>query len=277
MAAPVDSVHQTLDQLEAPVDIFFRDDDAGWEDGRLLVLLDLFAHYEVPIDLAAIPCALSAGLSRELLDRMDRTNTSSARQNGHRGGVHIHQHGYAHLNHERQGRKCEFGPSRDRASQREDIQRGRLRLQELMGPNIDSIFTPPWNRCTIETGECLVELGLQTLSRESSASPLGTPGLTELPVTHDWFAHRKGVRLAQQEWMHSLASKLEGPQPVGIMLHHAIMDEAEMRSLAELLAVLAAHPNAGCRPMREFLKQELGNASHADSVPPRPSDICNRA
>ena len=36
-------VAAALDAAPAPVNVFFRDDDAGWDDGRLLELLGRFA------------------------------------------------------------------------------------------------------------------------------------------------------------------------------------------------------------------------------------------
>ena len=235
----LDPVRNKLDELPHPVAIFFRDDDAGWEDARLYRLLDLFARHDLPIDLAAIPMALNPALGRELSDRMA----------GSPEKVRVHQHGYAHVNHESIGKKCEFGVSRTKAAQRRDIQSGMLRLRELFGDRADPIFTPPWNRCTVETGECLVELGISVLSRESGAAPLAIPGLLELPVQLDWFAHRKKVRLRRDEWAQSLASKLDCAAPVGIMFHHAVMEPAEMDAAAELLAILAGHPNVQCRSL----------------------------
>jgi hypothetical protein len=167
--------------------------------------------------------------------------------------LRVHQHGYAHANHEATGRKCEFGPSRGKAAQRRDIVDGKRRLQDLLGPSIDPIFTPPWNRCTSETGECLVELGFHALSRESDAVPLSTPGLAELPIDQDWFAHRKGVRLERERWAQFLASKLESRNPIGVMFHHAVMDAAEMQGAAQLLAVVGTHPRVQCRAMHSLL------------------------
>jgi hypothetical protein len=46
---------------------------------------------------------------------------------------------------------------------------GRERLEQLLGAVVEPIFTPPWNRCTAETGRCLVDLGVETLPREAIA------------------------------------------------------------------------------------------------------------
>ena len=155
-------------------------------------------------------------------------------------------------------RKCEFGPSRAAAAQRRDIAAGRRTLADLLGPAVDPIFTPPWNRCTAVTAACLAELGFAALSREARAEPFGVPGLAELPVHLDWFAHRKGVRLAPAELAGRLADAIRAGGPVGVMLHHAIMDAAEMRRAGELLALLAGHEAVAARPMRELAAREIG-------------------
>jgi hypothetical protein len=68
----------------------------------------------------------------------------------------------------------------------------------------------------------------------------------------DWFAHRKKVRLDRLEWGRSLAGELEREGHLGIMLHHAVMDADEMQAMAELLCLLASHPNADCRTMQSL-------------------------
>ena len=102
----LNSVRQTLDSAPDEIVFFFRDDDAGWEDTRLFQLLDLFAAHETPIDVAAIPRSMwrhSATRLRALVENRPRH-------------VSVHQHGYAHENHEQVGRKCEFGESLPRTT-----------------------------------------------------------------------------------------------------------------------------------------------------------------
>ena len=69
--------------------------------------------------------------------------------------------------------------------------RARRGWPQLLGERVDPFFTPPWNRCTRDTGEVLVELGFTLLSREHRAEPLGL--LPELPV------HLDVARLAPDE------------------------------------------------------------------------------
>jgi hypothetical protein len=222
---------ESLDAAPRPVDVFLRDDDAGWADERLLALLDVVAARGLPIDLAVIPRALGDDLARELRGRP----------------VGLHQHGLAHVNHEPDGvRKHEFGPSRSYAKQRADIEAGRALLRDRLGDRLAPIFTPPWNRCTADTGRCLADLGFAVLSRESRADPLSVPGLCELPVHLDW------VRLPPAELDERLAAAVAGGGPVGIMFHHEEMDAASRARACELLDRLAGHRNAVIRPMLDL-------------------------
>jgi len=244
----LDNLRRALDESERPVDFFFRDDDAGWCDERLFALLDLFERHALPIDLAAIPRAMTAALASEL-----RARTTAAP-----GRLAVHQHGFAHLNHEREGRKCEFGPSRSRELQQQDIESGRRILSEEHGLHACGVFTPPWNRCTEATGQALLASGFRILSRDATARPLGLAGLDELPVRFDWFARRKGLRLNMEESGALLAETASAPaSPVGVMFHHELMDEGELKRADELLALLAAHPSARCRLMSALAKVTL--------------------
>lgn len=211
-----------------PVEVFFRDDDAGWEDARLLELVGRFAEHGLPVDLAVIPTALDEPLAMQLRE-------------SHAG---LHQHGYAHANHQLEGRKCEFGSARDRSAQHADIERGRTRLQALLGDRLDPFFTPPWNRCTRGTAEVLVGLGFALLSREHKAEPFGL--LPELPV------HLDVARLTPEELDARFAQHARGGGPVGVMFHHGVMEPDDMVRASELLSLLANHPHVTARSMRDL-------------------------
>lgn len=251
MSAWLDGLRRALGAAAGPVDFFFRDDDAGWADSRLLALLDLFERHALPIDVAAIPRAVTPALAAEL-----RARVAAAPER-----VAVHQHGFAHLNHEAEGRKCEFGPSRPRELQQRDIEEGRRLLAEVHGLDTSGIFTPPWNRCTEETGAALRASGFRVLSRDATARPLGVAGLYELPVRFDWFAKRRGVRLDLEELGALLAGAAGGAaSPVGVMFHHELMDEGELERAGELLSLLASHTNARCRLMSSFTQSTARTA-----------------
>jgi hypothetical protein len=216
----LDPVRAALDARPTRADVFFRDDDAGWGGDRLHELLDRFEHHGLPLDLAVIPTALDRRLARGLRRR-------AATQ-----PLGLHQHGYTHENHEPGGRKHEFGPRRSPEQQRRDIAAGATRLHDLLGDLVQPIFTPPWNRCTPDTGHALAELGFTVLSREWRAAPLGIAGLHELPIRVDW---------AKPDAHHELAKALADDTPTGVMFHHAVMDTGDLARADELLALLAGH------------------------------------
>ena len=236
----LDSLRQTLDAAPEPVVFFFRDDDAGWDDTRLFELIDLFGERAAPLDVAVIPKAISrncAALLRALVE-------ASARE------FSLHQHGFAHENHEPSGRKSEFGESRAERLQLADIMDGQQVLSDLFG-TLDPIFTPPWNRCTANTAACLRLMGFSYLSRDVTATEINTDGLCELPIAIDWFKQKKGVRSTQQEIGESISAAAQAGEPVGVMLHHAVMDRNERQRLAELLQVLSSHSQVRCVLMRD--------------------------
>jgi hypothetical protein len=225
----LEPLRRELDAAPSPRTFFFRDDDAGWAGERLIALLDVFAHYSVPVDVAVIPAVLDRGLAATLR-RRDETDS---------GLLAFHQHGFSHANHEPSGRPCEFGPERPEHAQRGDIAAGARRLRDLLG-RTEPIFTPPWNRCTRTTGHCLLDLEFRALVRDSSAAPLGLEGLQELEVHVDCCRPEVGEQLA---------AAARERATVGVMLHHELVGADEREAVGRLLALLASHENARCVPL----------------------------
>ena len=228
-----------LDRRTTPVDLFFRDDDAGWAMPELDAMLEIFAHHDCPVDLAVIPAAVD----RPVAQRLNQWRAAHPR-------VGLHQHGYAHANHEpAPTRKCEFGKSRPIDRQCADVMIGRDRMADLIGPT-DAIFTPPWNRCDPQLLSRLGEIGFAMLSDDDGAGR--GLGLTMLPVTLDWDRARRGDRLERD-----LADQLAAADgPVGIMLHHATLDDAARAMLEATLDLLASHQRVRLRSMRHWIGDE---------------------
>jgi hypothetical protein len=245
-------IKSALDSVCKPVNFFFRDDDAGWSNDELLVLLDLFETHEVPIDIAVIPCSMSEETLKLVHPRLKRSPQL----------IDLHQHGYAHVNHEQTGRKSEFGNARSLEQQLIDIRAGRFLFEQAFGVSTVSIFTPPWNRCTEVTAHCLREAGFQVLSRDLTATPFQAPGLFELPISIDWFAKHKGNQIAFEELGRQTAGAIRTQPQVGIMLHHAVMKQSDFQHLHNLLSLLSTHSKASCRLMKDLSRKR----SHMISV-----------
>lgn len=245
MHAGLNALLAALDAAPAPVPFFLRDDDAGWDDAALSTLLDCTECAGVPIDLAVIPQATGAALATSLCKRARATP----------GLIGLHQHGLAHHNHESNGRKCEFGDERSIDAQRMDLSAGRDRLHQLFGAQLDSIFTPPWNRCSAATPALLATLGFAALSRIRGA-PL-QQALPELPVDVDWCKERRLAALqgddGSERIAFELARRVAAGGPVGLMLHHAEMNALDLSLLDTLLAATRRHPRALWQPMRNLL------------------------
>src|SRR5262249_51286322 len=101
MTSLFEPLRWALDALPAPVTFFFRAGDTGGHAVRLPALPDLFALHSCPAARPAPPAAISIDLARTLRARAEASPELVA----------VHQHGFAHVNHEPEGRKCEFGPS----------------------------------------------------------------------------------------------------------------------------------------------------------------------
>ena len=160
MSGWLDPVRAGARRPRRPCRVFFRDDDAGWDDERLWALLDLFDRAGVPVDLAVIPAEL-----RPAADRGAGARGAAA------GCVHVHQHGFAHVNHEPAGRKCEFGPARSAEPQAADIARGAGAARTPVGELVEPVFTPPWNRCTPRHRRRPAEPASRVLSRDVTRRP----------------------------------------------------------------------------------------------------------
>ena len=205
------------------VNVFFRDDDVDEDEATLRRLLDIFAQRNVPVILGVIPATLTeAGI--QLLAQFSAS-------------IEIVQHGWQHVNHELSGRKCEFGNSRSFAEQLDDIARGQARMNEAFDDNWFPAFIPPWNRCTAQTYQALGQLGFRVLSQlRSDAAPITGFSFQEISVTLDLYRWKGGATLKpQEEILQTLAQQFAQPQPIGIMLHHKIMNDEAFFFLEQLL------------------------------------------
>ncbi len=239
-----DPVLRALEARSNPARVFFRDDDAGWASERLRLLIQCFAARDVAVDLAVIPAALDAVSSLELAE--------IARD--YCGLVRFHQHGFAHVNHQRTGRKSEFGSDRNAQAQFHDIVAGRQMLIDAFGDAVDPIFTPPWNRCSQATTAALERSGITVLSRITGSEPLDSGTLVELPVAIDWHKRRDGHRLDRAQFCAYAAEQFRHHDRIGVMLHHAMMDVEEIHVFSSLMGALRESGRAEFGAMMELAR-----------------------
>lgn len=230
----------------APLRLFFRDDDVEEDEAPLRRLLGLFLERETPINLGVIPGRLTAACAELLAQSIIAAPAL----------LELNQHGWLHLNYERERRKCEFGPSRTYAEQFADIARGQARMTEAFGPNWFPVFIPPWNRCTEETHRALDQLGFRALSAKRGGSVVTGYRFEEISITLDLYRWKDGARLkSPEEIVDDLIAQLSRQQTIGMMLHHKMMDERAISFLGSLLDTLASHPTVRFHTFQSLLRQ----------------------
>ncbi len=225
-------LHATLERLRSEgrtINLFFRDDDVDEDEESLRLLLGFFVARQTPVNLAIIP-GLLTGEAVDLLE---------AHRIGYPGLFCLNQHGWRHVNHEREGRKCEFGATRGFAEQLDDIARGQARLDEAFGANWFPAFIPPWNRCEEATHRVLDQLGFRVFSAKQGGRDVTGYAFREISITLDLFNWRGGASLKPaEEIVDDLILQSSRPRTIGVMLHHKVMDERAFSFLNSLLDAL---------------------------------------
>ncbi len=212
--------------------LFFRADDIGVPSAQYHRLIQLFLHHKMPLCLATVPTWLTTSRLEALT--LDANINSSQ--------WCWHQHGWLHKNHETSGKKQEFGPLRSYDAIKADLERGKIRLQKLLGSAFFPFFTPPWNRCGETTLIALKELHFQGLSRSKGAHPAPPPDLLDISINVDLHTrkeanHEEGLTNLLKELSTSLAGDVSG-----IMIHHQIMNDEAFRFLDILLQKISETP-----------------------------------
>jgi peptidoglycan/xylan/chitin deacetylase (PgdA/CDA1 family) len=229
----MDLLKSALAQQSAPIRIFFRDDDVDEDEASLRRLLRLFPERNTPVNLGVIPGRLTAECAELLAEAVAAAPSL----------VELNQHGWRHQNHEREGRKCEFGAGRSYAEQLADIEQGQARMTEAFGRNWFPVFIPPWNRCTEDTLRAIDHLGFRALSAKQESSIVTGYRFEEISITLDIYHWKGGARMkSPEEVTCELIAQLSRQQRIGVVLHHKVMDERAFSFLCSLLDTLAAHP-----------------------------------
>ncbi|MFH1137391.1 MAG: polysaccharide deacetylase family protein [Pseudomonadota bacterium] len=229
--------------------VFFRADDIGVPGKNLTGLLELFRRHEAPLCLALVPAWLTPDRWRALKKTAGGTGESWC----------WHQHGWRHVNHEAEGKKQEFGPSRDRDRQRHDLSAGKSRLSEICGPDFFPVFTPPWNRCSSITLELLVEFGYTAISRSREKTTPAPGGPPDYLVNVDLHTRKeKEPSLARENLFAELRESLAGGL-CGIMIHHQGMNDPAFELLDVLLRELSLCPGIQFVDFRNLVRVQAGS------------------
>ena len=218
---------------KAPGYVFFRADDVAVPGANFIRFMDLFTRYRVPLCLAVVPAWLTQARWRHLKRIGQKAPSLWC----------WHQHGWRHVNHEPEGKKQEFGPSRSSSKIRDDLIRGKHHLHTLMGESFSPVFTPPWNRCDPKTLGILKGLKYQAVSRSKKSVPPSPDGLPDFAVSVDLHTRKEGHPLLGWECLFSELGSALSQSPCGIMIHHQRMNEAAFVFLEIFIQGLIRQPH----------------------------------
>ena len=218
--------------------IFFRADDIGAPGQQFSQLIELFKRHRLPLCLAVVPTWLTTA-------RFDTLHSLTGK---HDSQWCWHQHGWLHRNHETEGKKQEFGSARPAAEQISDLEKGRKRLGAIMGKSFSPFFTPPWNRCSIDTLHGLHNMAFQAVSRSINARPISPSNLPDLQVNIDLHTRKEtDPDLSFNNLLRELEQGISNGTG-GIMIHHQRMNKTALTFLDLLLETVASFPTI--RPLR---------------------------
>lgn len=232
------AVDKGLAKGQGEAEIFFRADDIGVQGKQFSQLIQLFLTARLPLCLAVVPSWLTPIRFESLLGLTGRHSSQWC----------WHQHGWRHQNHESKGKKQEFGSARPATEQWADLAKGKERLSSIMGETFSPFFTPPWNRCSLDTLQGLQDLQFKGVSRSADAAPPSPPGLPDIQINTD--LHTRKEENPEVSFARLLEELEQGLilGRSGIMIHHQRMNQTAFDFLAVLLNLVASNP--GLHPVR---------------------------
>jgi hypothetical protein len=218
----------------APVRFWWRDDDAGRDDERLVPLLGLAQRRFAPVALAVVPDWLSDACRARVLVANSAT---------------VLQHGIAHADHAvSPAKKIELGGKAPRERLLDGLRRGRSLLEDAFGDRFLAALVPPWNRIAADLIPFLPSCGFVGISTFGSRrTSHEVRGLRRANTHLDLAVWREGARpLDPAEAVEMLAQmvRLYGDEPIGILSHHQVMDTAAFSTLDRLLGLVQDQPRA---------------------------------
>jgi peptidoglycan/xylan/chitin deacetylase (PgdA/CDA1 family) len=243
---------ETLDRASADIasavlpPIFFRADDIGVWSNSFDVLCRLFRSYEVPLAMAVIPAWLGGERQEKLFQAAPVDE----------GIWSWHQHGWRHINWQKNGEKSEFGSDRAPDRQHQDISQGLVKMERIFGPNFLRVFSPPWNRFSSVTLKSLQKLNFKGVS----APPILPPGvklshrMQNLPVRLDLHTRKSKDAAADFVLLIDQFSALANADgPTGILIHHQRMTPFAFQFLDRMIYNLKYVIKARFRSFKEIL------------------------
>jgi hypothetical protein len=213
--------------MSGEVLVWWRDDDAGRDSGRLDALLELAQRTRRPLGLAVVPAWLDPTVTAKV---------SATEQ------VHVLQHGWDHADHAPPGKKrIELGGRLPTEACGRNLQRGKATLERAFGSRFLAVLVPPWNRIEERCLGILGGLGFAGVSGFADDARGIRHGLAQVN-THvdliDWQDGRRSKPLARL--VAEIDALLARPEVgiIGLLSHHLDMTLDDLDRLAQIFGYL---------------------------------------
>lgn len=228
------------------VRFWWRDDDAIEPTPALGRMLELANRHDVDLALAVIPKDATEALAERLKNEPHAL---------------VLQHGWQHRNFQRKdlGEKAaELGSRRDPDELMAELMQGRDRLKALFGDRFIPAMVPPWNRIDPGISRRLPGIGLSGLSTFTWHN---FPRAHQVQSHVDILKWKKQVRFIGWRSAH-LRFDLQltrrrntNSEPLGLLTHHLVHDEASFEFLEVFLEIAAHHEGAEWPSVRRLLEE----------------------
>lgn len=228
MSAELDAA---LAERDGPVRLWWRDDDAGRPSPRLERLLDLARRHRVPLALAVVPDWLEPEVTALIAGSAEAT---------------VLQHGVAHRDHAAAGqRRIELGGTAAADMLAGPVRAGHGRLRHAFGGQFHDVMVPPWNRISAEVMAALPGWGFAGVSGWAETGPQVPAGLRRVDTHLDavlWRDGRRCLDLAGLTARLAALIRAGAPEPLGLLTHHLVADDAGFEALDRFVALVQDRP-----------------------------------
>ena len=209
--------------MSEPMQIWWRDDDAGRDTERLGLLLDLSRRTRRPLALAVVPAWLRPEVVAEI-----RACES----------VFVLQHGWDHADHAPAGKKrIELGGTLSAEACRDRLARGKNILEQAFGERFLPVLVPPWNRIDDHCLATLGPLGFAAVSTFADDARALDYGLGQINAHVDLIDWRGGRRMKPPAMLRAEIDRLSTNPALGtlgLLSHHLDMTPADITALEQL-------------------------------------------
>lgn len=213
------------------VKIFFRNDDVWVMTRKFEMINKIFLMKKIPLHHSVIPINISESSSKKFIDIKAKNPEI----------IEYGQHGYSHKNYGNENVKFEF-LGRSYEMQMQDIKNGKEIIENKLGPEACSVFTPPFHKYDENTLKAVNGLGFKIFSADHrNRLDMGNYDFSFVPVSISFNlpSSKKGKFITNLNYVMKEFKEQRDKKPyIGVFIHHEMLDVQGFRNLLFFLDYL---------------------------------------